>query len=286
MKRVTADSPRTWLYQVIFKHNTREGRLFDVALIWAVMLSVVVVILESVTSIRARFHDLLLIAEWVFTIVFTIEYGLRLYSARRRWRYALSFFGIIDLIAILPTYLSLLIPGTQTLVVVRIFRTLRVFRVLKLSEYRAEAKALRKALGASTPKIVVFLGSVLSVVVIAGAIMYLIEGPEHGFADIPRSMYWAVVTMTTVGYGDIAPQTTLGRGIASFIMILGYGIIAVPTGIVSAELTRKPKKNKPRTPSCERCALAGHAPDAQYCRVCGERLPSGGQETTDAREAT
>jgi voltage-gated potassium channel len=271
MKRVVASSRRQWLYEVIFEHDTLQGRAFDVGLLLAVLTSVVVVMLESVASVNARYGQALFFAEWFFTGLFTVEYALRIYAAPRRLRYARSFFGVIDLVAVLPTYLSLAIAGAQQLLVIRIVRLLRVFRVLKMTEYRTEAEALRVALSKSWPKIVVFLGTVLTVVVIAGTAMHFVEGPEHGFDDIPQSMYWAIVTMTTVGYGDIAPGTTLGRGIASFIMILGYGIIAVPTGIVTASMVQNAAPTR-STLSCPSCDLDDHQSDASHCRVCGERL--------------
>ncbi|MEM9693375.1 MAG: ion transporter [Myxococcota bacterium] len=261
---------RERIYTVIFEHDTKAGKAFDVALLVAVMLSVVVVILESVRAVHDMYGGALRALEWVLTALFTLEYGLRLYAAPSRLRYATSFFGVVDLVAVVPAYVSLFVPGAQQFLVVRIFRLLRTFRVLKLVRYRTEADALQAALAASLPKIVVFVGTVLSVVVITGAAMHLVEGPQHGFEDIPRSMYWAIVTMTTVGYGDIAPATTLGRGIASFIMILGYGIIAVPTGIVSAEIARHSPEST--TPPCPSCGAVDHQADALHCRRCGARL--------------
>jgi voltage-gated potassium channel len=269
VSEATTTSARDWLYVLIFEHDTWEGKVFDVALLVAVLSSVIIVILESVVAFRMQHGGVLRGAEWVFTALFTLEYALRVYAAPRRLRYVTSFFGLIDLVAILPTYVSLFAPGAQELLVIRIFRLLRTFRVLKLAEYRTEAEALRAALSASLPKIVVFIGTVLSVVVITGAAMHLVEGPAHGFDDIPRSMYWAIVTMTTVGYGDIAPGTTVGRGIASFIMVLGYGIIAVPTGIVSAEMVRHARGPGQ---TCDACGLGDHQSDASHCRGCGERL--------------
>ena len=238
----------------------------------AVLCSVLAAVLESVADIRARHGTALRAAEWICTLLFTVEYGLRLYSARRPARYALSFFGIVDLVSILPTYLSIMMPGAQGLLVVRALRLLRAFRVLKLAQYRSEEDALMRAIRASAPKIVVFVGTVLAVVVITGTAMHLVEGPENGFDDIPKSMYWAIVTMTTVGYGDIAPRTALGRGIASAIMILGYGIIAVPTGIVSAEVAKHGPSSGHSPRRCGQCDLAGHQPDARHCRGCGAPL--------------
>jgi voltage-gated potassium channel len=262
---------RRALHEVIFQADTRAGRLFDLILIWVILLSVLAVCLESVQSIRAQYGPALVIAEWVFTILFTIEYVLRLYTVRRPGRYARSFFGLIDLAAILPTYLSLLIPGTQALLVVRVLRVLRVFRILKLTEYLRESRTLTDALYASRRKIGVFLIAVLTLLVIIGSLMYLIEGEENGFTDIPTSIYWAVVTLTTVGYGDISPKTTIGRTLAGAVMILGYGIIAVPTGIVTAELTRT-GRGAPGPAVCPGCRTGGHDADAHFCRHCGARL--------------
>ena len=268
---------RERLYVVIFEHDTAAGRAFDVGLLWAVLLSVLAVMLESVDRVRVSAGAALRLSEWFFTLLFTVEYALRLYSAPGRWRYALSFFGAVDLIAILPTYLSLAIPGAQSLLVVRVLRLLRVFRVLKLVSFRGEADALWSAVKASMPKITVFLFAVLSVVVIVGSSMYLLEGPSHGFSSIPRAMYWAIVTLTTVGFGDITPKTPAGQILASILMILGYGIIAVPTGIVSAEMTRA--TNKERT--CRGCGATDHQRDAEFCRRCGQPLSSGAGRPED-----
>jgi voltage-gated potassium channel len=262
---------RRRLHEVIFQSDTRAGRLFDLLLIWLIVLSVVAVLLDSVPSLRSRYGPVLLAAEWAFTGLFTVEYALRLYSVRRPLRYAVSFYGVIDLLAILPTYLSLLVPGAQSLLVVRVLRVLRVFRILKLTEYLRESRILSDALYASRRKIGVFLLAVLALIVIIGSLMYLIEGEENGFTDIPTSIYWAVVTLTTVGYGDISPKTPLGRTVAGAVMILGYGIIAVPTGIVTAELTRAGRGGT--TPTvCPSCRAGGHEADARFCRHCGASL--------------
>ena len=226
------------LYTIIFESDTPAGKAFDVALLIAILLSVLVVTLESVSWIRAGYSKWIKDAEWAFTVLFTIEYGLRIYCAPRRIHYVRSFYGIIDLISIIPTYLSLFIAGTQYALVIRSLRLLRVFRVLKLTHFLGEAEVLRKAMNQSAAKIIVFIGVVLTMVFIVGALMYLIEGPENGFTSIPTSVYWAVVTLTTVGYGDIAPQTVAGQTLATIVMIMGYGIIAVPTGIVSVEMSR------------------------------------------------
>lgn len=262
---------RERLYQIIFGTDTQAGRTFDVVLLWAILLSVLVVMLESVSGIRREYGAPLRAAEWFFTILFSVEYLLRLYSSPRPLHYARSFFGLVDLLAVAPTYLSLFVAGPQALIVIRALRLLRVFRVLKLGQYLGEAHVLMSALRASRPKITVFLGGVLTTVLMVGSAMYLIEGEEHGFTSIPTAMYWAIVTMTTVGYGDIAPATVLGQMLASLLMILGYGVIAVPTGIVSAELVEA-QRHPDRVQVCAACGLRGHAPDADYCRRCGVKL--------------
>ena len=264
-------SLRSRLHEIIFEADTPAGKAFDVALLVLIILSVVAVMLESTSTIAARYGPWLRTFEWVVTILFTIEYLLRLYSVGNPLRYARSFFGIVDLLAILPSYLSIFIPGAQTLLVIRALRLLRVFRVLKLAQFVGEASELRAALRASARKIIVFLGAVLTIVVIVGSMMYLIEGEANGFTSIPVSIYWAIVTMTTVGYGDIAPQTALGKILASAIMIMGYGIIAVPTGIVSVELAGVTRK-KISTQACPRCGAEGHDADAVHCKYCGDEL--------------
>lgn len=270
-----ADRPREtgWradLHRIIFGVNTKKGKAFDVVLLWAILLSVATVLFESVPAIQDRHGTILRVAEWVFTVLFTIEYGLRLWTVQHPRSYALSFFGIVDLLAILPSYLSALITGTQSLSVVRAIRLLRVFRVLKLVRHMREAQGLMRALRASRPKIVVFLTGVLSIAVIFGTIMYLVEGDQAGFTSIPTSIYWAVVTMTTVGYGDIAPETPIGQFLALVLMILGYAIIAVPTGIVSAEITRAERAVS--TLACPSCSRTNHQPLAKYCCECGSEL--------------
>ncbi len=256
-------------YEVIFRADSTAGKAFDVILLVVIVCSVLVVMLESVTTIGLRFHQVLYTLEWVFTILFTAEYILRLYSSPRPGKYARSFFGIIDLMAVVPTYLSLIFSGTQMLLVIRIFRLLRIFRIFKLTRYLGEAHALRIALARSRYKVSVFLTAILSTVVIVGALMHLIEGPVNGFTSIPRSIYWAIVTMTTVGYGDIAPQTIPGQFLAALLMIMGYGFIAVPTGIVSAEMVLS-KKTEARI--CPGCGHADHEPDASFCKKCGAGL--------------
>jgi voltage-gated potassium channel len=262
---------REKLYEVIFEAETPGGKAFDVALLVAIVVSVIAVMLESVTGIRADFGSQLRAIEWLLTILFTIEYLLRLICVGKPWRYAFSFFGVVDLLAIVPTYLSVIIAGAQSLLVIRAIRLLRVFRVLKLAHFVGEASMLRAALRASSRKIVIFLGAVLTLVLIIGALMYLIEGEEHGFSNIPASIYWAIVTMTTVGYGDMAPVTVLGRFLASIVMIIGYGIIAVPTGIVTVELAGVSKRSI-TTRACPHCVAQGHDNDAVYCKFCGGEL--------------
>lgn len=264
---------RTRVHEIIFEADTPTGKAFDVILIGAIILSICIVMLESVSHIERQFGDFIRAAEWFFTILFTIEYVLRLISIRKPLNYATSFFGVVDLLAILPTYLSLLVPGTQYLLVIRLLRILRVFRVLKLAQYISEATLLTQALKASRRKITVFLFAVLTLVVIMGSLMYLVEGEEHGFTSIPRSVYWAIVTLTTVGYGDISPETPLGQFLASIIMIMGYGILAVPTGIVSVELSRADSNRQSiTTRCCTTCAREGHSFDAKHCKYCGEPL--------------
>jgi len=262
---------RRQLHEVIFEAETPRGKAFDVALLVLIVLSVLAVMFESVNSVRADYGGILRAFEWTVTVLFTIEYGLRLYCVGRPARYARSFFGVVDLMAILPTYLSLVITGAQSLLVIRGLRLLRVFRVLKLVHFVGEARLLRAAMRASARKIIVFLGFVLTSVVIVGSAMYLIEGEESGFRNIPESIYWCIVTMTTVGYGDIAPETPLGKLLASAVMIMGYGIIAVPTGIVTVEVAGASRRQV-STQSCPECAAEGHDPDAAFCKFCGARL--------------
>ncbi len=260
------------LYRLIYHHDAPDERNFDLVLILAILASVLVVLLDSVGSIKARWHGVLYAAEWFFTVLFTVEYAVRLWTVRRPLRYATSFFGVIDLLSILPTYLSLFFPASASLLVVRSLRLLRVFRVLKLVEYSGEAGILVDALLRSRRKILVFLSAILTVVIIFGAIMYVIEGPEHGFHSIPTGMYWAVVTMATVGFGDIAPGTPLGRFVTSILILIGYSVIAVPTGIYTAELASslRPQRRQVR---CVECGLPEHEQDAWHCRKCGRALP-------------
>ena len=261
---------RQRLYQIIFEHDTPAGRAFDIALLLAILLSVTVVMLDSVAEISQRFGPQLRAIEWFFTILFTVEYLLRLFCVPRPGRYAFSFFGIVDILAILPTYISLFFPPGRFLLSIRILRLLRVFRILKLVQFLGEASVLGRALKASRHKIGVFLLTVMTIVVIIGSLMYVIEGPESGFTSIPVGIYWAIVTLTTVGYGDIAPQTALGQALAALLMVTGYGIIAVPTGIVTVELGRA--ANPQSAPACPVCHRGGHTADAHYCKHCGAEL--------------
>jgi voltage-gated potassium channel len=258
------------LHEVIYEADTKAGKYFDILLLIAILLSIITVMLESVNSIALIYGTELRIIEWVFTILFTLEYIARLISIQKPLKYFLSFYGIIDLISILPTYLGIFISGSHTLAVIRSIRLLRVFRILKLAQFISGANVLIQALKASKHKIVVFLFALLSLTFILGTMMYLIETPESGFTSIPRSIYWAIVTLTTVGYGDIAPQTVLGQTLASFIMIIGYAIIAVPTGIVGAELAKV--ETNSNTQSCASCSLEGHDNDAEHCKYCGAHL--------------
>lgn len=267
-------APAPWrrrLHEVIFEADTRAGRRFDVALLVLIIVSIVVVCLDSVAQLRARFGFELRLAEWAITVLFTVEYLLRLLSVRRPLRYALSFFGLVDLLAVFPTYLSLVVSGAQSLLVIRSLRLLRVFRVLKLTQLVGEARMILDALRASRGKILIFMFAVVTIVTVVGAAMYLIEGEENGFDSIPRGMYWAIVTLTTVGFGDIAPRTPLGQALAAVVMILGYAIIAVPTGIVTAEMTRA-QPRRVSTQACPDCGAEGHEPDARHCKYCGAKL--------------
>lgn len=259
-------------FVVIFEHDTPAGKAFDLVLMLAILTSVGVIMLDSVAAFAARHGRALQIAEWVFTGLFTVEYVLRLLSVRRPLRYATSFLGLIDLFAILPTYLGLLFPAGRYLLSIRILRVLRVFRVLKLARFVGEAAVLTRALRASRHKITVFLFTVLTIVVVVASLLYLIEGPEAGFTSIPRSMYWAIVTLTTVGYGDITPTSPFGQFLAALVMIMGYGIIAVPTGIVSVEIANA-TRDRDAPLACPGCGLGNHAGDATFCRRCGQVLP-------------
>lgn len=277
---------KTKLHEIIYEADTPAGKLFDVVLLIAILASIILVMLESISSFDARFHDFLNISEWIITILFTLEYVLRIITVKKPIKYVTSFYGIIDLLSTIPKYLSLIFVGTHALVALRALRLLRVFRILKLARYLGASNQLANAIKASRAKIAVFLFAVLIAAVIFGTIMYLVEGEENGFTNIPKSVYWCIVTLTTVGFGDIAPQTPLGQFIATLIMILGYGIIAVPTGIVSAEYTKasdgKTKITKEEedqlksvvlnTQCCVNCLAEKHQDDAVFCHKCGCQL--------------
>ena len=260
------------LRDIIFEAETPAGKAFDILLLILIVVSIILVSLEIVHAIGDQCGDVFYSLDWIVTIFFTAEYLLRIYVVESKKQYIFSFYGIIDLLSVLPTYLSLFFFGAQSLTVVRVFRLLRIFRILKLGRFVGEAQELRMAIRRSRPKITVFVGGVLSIVVVMGAVMYIIEGEEHGFTSIPKSMYWAVVTMTTVGFGDITPKTPLGQMIASGLMIMGYGILAVPTGIVSVELSQASQDRRCNTINCYECGLEGHELDAKFCRDCGATL--------------
>jgi voltage-gated potassium channel len=269
--------PEGWrlsLYRVIWESDTRAGRLFDKVIIAAILVSVAVVMVDSVGTWHDRHARLLSGIEWFFTALFTIEYIARLLSVRNQLRYALSFFGIVDLVAVLPTYLALFFPELHALIDVRVLRLLRIFRIFRLTEYVVEYQIMGEALMASRRKIMVFLLAIVMIVLIMGTLMYVVEGPENGFRDIPTSVYWAVSTLTTVGFGDIVPKTDIGRFIASLMMLLGWGTLAVPTGIVTAEMTVRRHARPPVMPrSCAQCGAEGYGPEARYCQQCGTALP-------------
>lgn len=264
------------LYVIVFGTETKAGKVFDIILLWAIVLSVLAVMLESVKELNDRFGYVFAIFEWSFTILFTVEYTLRILISNKPKKYAFSFLGIIDLIALLPTYLTLITTGGSYLVVIRTIRLLRVVRILKLSRYLREASVLGDALKASRHKILVFIGTVFTLVMIVGTLMYIIESGENSaFTSIPRGIYWAIVTVTTVGYGDISPQTTLGQGLASVLMLMGYAIIAVPTGIVTSEIAtaeRDRKNSEANDLSCDLCGNQAHDHDAEYCKKCGSKI--------------
>ena len=260
------------LYEIVFEADTPKGKAFDVALLVAILLSILLVILESVKEINVKFGTLIIILEWIITFFFTIEYTLRIFIVKKPSTYIFSFYGIIDLLSVLPSYIGLIFTGMSGLVVIRALRLLRIFRILKLSRYVSESRVIISALKASKTKISVFLYAVIMIVIIIGTIMYLVEGEENGFTSIPQSIYWAIVTLTTVGYGDIAPATPIGKFIASFVMILGYGIIAVPTGIVTSEFTLASKNKKISTQVCPNCLHEDHEHESIYCKICGTKL--------------
>ncbi|RCK80454.1 MAG: hypothetical protein OZSIB_3200 [Candidatus Ozemobacter sibiricus] len=264
---------RTW-HEIIYEADTPAGKAFDLVLIVAIILAVVLVMLESVAPLETAYRPWFNVAEWVLTLLFTAEYVMRIVCVTRPWRYILSGMGLIDLLAILPTWLETIVPGASVFLSLRTLRLLRIFRILKLSTYVKEAAELQRALLASVPRITVFVLGVTALVIIIGSIMYVIEGPENGYTSIPISIYWAIVTLTTVGFGDITPKTPLGRFFASVVMLLGWGILAVPTGIVTAEIVRGPDTSeKPvSTQACMSCSADGHDADARYCKYCGAAL--------------
>jgi len=261
------------IFVIIFGTDSRAGKTFDVILLWMIIVSVSVVVMESVSTLQEAHKQFFISTEWFFTIIFTLEYLLRIYSSPRPWKYMTSFFGIVDLLAILPTYMGLIFDHTTFLLTIRALRLLRMFRVFKLGRYLKEATILVRALQQSFRKIIIFFGAVLTLVLILGSILYLIEGEENGFTSIPQSIYWAIVTITTVGYGDISPATVLGKILASVAMLTGYSIIAVPTGIISLEIGRAAKSGQDnRQASCTNCGHSPHDKDARFCKMCGTKL--------------
>lgn len=268
---------RARLYPIVFQNDTFAGKLFDVALLVVILLSVITVILESISYLNQRYFTQFRNMEWVYTILFTLEYLLRVWVYPKPKRYIFSFFGIVDLLSVLPTYLSLFILGTQYFLVVRVLRLLRIARIFKLTHFLKEGRVLTTALRASLPKILVFIGTVTTLVIIIGSVMYVVEGAKNGFTSIPKSIYWAIVTLTTVGYGDIAPQTPLGQFLAGVVMLLGYGIIAIPTGIVTVEIANVNRNpNSPGISStalfCSHCLKQNHEAGAKFCNACGSPL--------------
>jgi voltage-gated potassium channel len=259
------------IHTIIFEANTPAGKAFDVGLIWAILISVSAVVLESVAELRSGFGPVFSALEWFFTVLFTLEYALRLFSLRHPLAYARSFFGLVDLLSFLPTYLALFLPGTQAFAVLRVFRFLRLFRIFKLIRYMREARVLMLALRGGLPKITVFLVALIGIVITMGALMYVVEGEANGFTSMPKAIYWAVITLTTVGYGDLVPKTVLGQTIASAVMIMGYSILAVPTGIVTVEIVQASRKFMQEN-DCPGCGSAEHDTDATFCKKCGTRL--------------
>ncbi len=262
---------RQQLFEIIFEADTRAGKIFDIALLVVIVLSIITVMCESVPAFSRKNSTVFKCLEWVFTIIFSIEYLLRIYSSMNKGKYIFSFYGLIDFLAILPAFLGLFISGAHSMIVIRAFRLLRIFRILKISRYSNAGKTLANALVASRDKIGVFLFTIATTILCIGTLMYLIEGEAHGFTSIPKSIYWAVVTLTTVGYGDITPQTAIGQFFSSILMIIGYAIIAVPTGIISLEVARA-EKNKITTQVCPACMKEGHEKGAVFCKHCGARL--------------
>ena len=277
MEKSKLNRRKEQIFELIFESDTFYGKLFNIILLVVILLSVALVMMESVASINERYHDLLVISEWIITILFTIEYALRIYSVQKPWRYFFSFYGVIDLLSILPTYLGIIYPSSKYLSSIRILRLFRIFRIFGLTDFMRGGNVILIALRNSRAKIGVFLSFVTLIVVVIGSIMYVVEGgnPESGFTSIPTSIYWAVVTLTTVGYGDIAPVTAFGKFLASIVMIIGYGVIAVPTGIVTAEAVRGNRKHPEthkNTQVCQRCHDGNHADGAKFCKSCGYDL--------------
>ena len=271
-KKANKTSWREKIHEIIYEADTPEGKLFDVILLITIIASILLVMLESVESIDFKYHDYLNIGEWIITIFFSIEYILRIISIKKPLKYVFSFYGIIDLLSTIPMYLTFILVGSHSLVALRALRLLRVFRILKLARYTGASEKLTLAMRASKAKISVFLFFIVIVCIILGTVMYMVEGQENGFTNIPKSIYWAIVTLTTVGFGDIAPQTPLGQLIASVIMILGYAVIAIPTGIVSSELTKSTLNEDVNTQSCPNCLKEKHKDNAIYCYNCGSIL--------------
>ncbi len=269
---------RSWkdkLHEIIYEADTKSGKLFDIILLWLIIASIALVMMESVRDYDQKYHNFFNVSEWIITILFTIEYILRIISVNKPKKYIFSFYGIIDLLSTAPKYLSLIIGGGHYLAAIRALRLLRVFRILKLARYVGATDNLSKALKASRFRILVFISAVLVICIIIGTLMYLIEGDQSGFTSIPRGVYWAIVTLTTVGYGDIAPQSAFGQFLASLVMILGYGIIAIPTGIVTSEFSKlNPKVIALNTVSCSNCSAGNHHDGAEFCHKCGAKLKS------------
>jgi voltage-gated potassium channel len=264
-------SLKSRLREVIFGTHTKSGRYFDIGLILCILCSVGLIFIDTIESVNVRYGDWIHIAEWGFTFIFTLEYGIRLYCSENRLSYTKSFYGVVDFISILPSYLGLFFPGANAALAIRVLRLFRIFRVLKLLRYLAEGNLLLKAIMQSGRKVFLFFFSVSLIIMVLSVVMYVIEGPHNGFTSIPKSMYWTVVTITTVGYGDITPQTPLGQGIAALTMLIGYSIIAIPTGILSAEISHEMVKTRDLR-KCSNCGEAGHELDAKYCRECGSEL--------------
>jgi voltage-gated potassium channel len=268
----TLPSCKERIYTIIFGTDTPAGKRFDVVLIYTILISVFIVVLDSVNEVSATYGRYLLALEWILTIVFTIEYALRIYVSPKPWGYIRSFYGIVDLLSILPSYLGLIYADIGYLLIIRLLRVLRVFRVFKLMQYIGEANLLARALIVSRRKIFVFFSFVLVLAVIFGSLMFVVEGPDNGFTSIPKSVYWTIVTITTVGYGDITPHTVIGQIIATLVMLTGYSIIAVPTGIFTAEIAQEMQRQRSEK-NCQNCNTSGHETDADYCRKCGAELP-------------